>query len=94
MKNLRHALFALLLLFAQVGALSHAVEHLRFDDADHSPDHVCALCLAAQNLGATLVSASPCIVLCTADFATPADVNVPVFSPSAVSPRARAPPAA
>jgi len=90
MKFLRHALFALLLLLAQSGALTHAADHLR-PDADSAP-HLCALCLAAHSLAAPFASTPASIALCTADFALPESDSVPVFSPSAVSPRARAPP--
>lgn len=92
MKSLRHLLFAFVLLLAQSVALTHAVEHLR-PDAD-ATTHTCTLCLAAQGLDAALASASPVIALAATDFASPAGVAVPVFAPSAVSPRARAPPAA
>lgn len=91
MKPLRHLLFALVLLLAQSVALTHAVEHLRVD-AD-TPTHTCALCIAAQGLDAALTGEAPDLVGGTAEFAPPTGVVIPVFSPSAVSPRARAPPA-
>jgi hypothetical protein len=92
-KSLRHLLFAVLLLLAQTGVLMHAVSHLRAD-ADTPVSHACALCLAAQGLNAPFASAPPTIALCAADFARSVDAIVPAFSAFAVSPRARAPPAA
>jgi hypothetical protein len=91
MKFFRHALIAFLLLLAQTGALTHAVEHLR-TDVD-TPTHTCALCIAAQGLDAALVSAPPAVVLLTADFAPPTHVTTAVVPAAAISPRARAPPA-
>lgn len=93
MKLARHLLFALLLLLAQTGVLTHAVEHLR-PDSDAPASHTCALCVAAQGLDAPLASAPAAVAFSEADFAAPAGFVVPLFSPAAVSPRARAPPAA
>lgn len=93
MKLLRHALFALLLLLAQSGALTHGVEHLRID-ADAPASHGCTLCIAAHGLDAPLAAATPGIAPSTADFSQPASLAVPVFAAAAISPRARAPPAA
>lgn len=93
MKLARHLLVALLLLLAQGVALTHAVEHLR-PDADAPLTHSCALCLAAQGLDAALASAPAALALCAAEFAAPASAALPVYSPPAISPRARAPPAA
>lgn len=93
MKLARQLLVAFLLLLAQTGALTHAVEHLR-PDADAPASHSCALCLAVQGLDAALASTPPDIALPAADFALPAGVAVAFVSPPAVSPRARAPPAA
>jgi hypothetical protein len=93
MKLARHLLLTLLLLLAQTGALTHAVEHLR-PDSDAPASHSCALCIALQGLDAALAATPPAIALPAADFALPAGVAVTVFSSSAVSPRARAPPAA
>lgn len=92
MKLFRHAFFAFLLLLTQTGALTHAVEHLH-PDAD-TPPHTCALCIAVQGLDAALASTPPDMALSTADFAAPAGAVIPVFSPSVVVPRARAPPVA
>ena len=92
MKPMRHLLFALLLLIAQSLTLTHAVEHLG-PDAD-SPPHTCALCVAAQGLDAALAPTPATLALCTAEFALPEAIAVAVFSQPAVSPRARAPPAA
>jgi hypothetical protein len=91
MKFFRHALFALLLLLTQIGALTHAVEHLR-SDVD-TPTHTCALCIAAQGLDAPLVSAPSAMGATAADFAPPSTFTALAYSPAAVSPRARAPPA-
>ena len=91
MRFFRHALFALLLLLAQTGALTHAVEHLR-SDVD-TPTHTCALCIAAQGLDAQLISTPATIGATTADFAPPSTFTTLLYSPAAISPRARAPPA-
>lgn len=93
MKFFRHALFALLLLLAQSGALTHAVEHLR-SDADAPASHICTLCIAAQGLDTALVSTAPAITPAAADFPLPVNLAVPVLAAAAISPRARAPPAA
>lgn len=93
MKFFRHALLAFLLLLAQSGALTHAVEHLRID-TDTPASHSCALCLLAQGLDAALASAPPDIALSTVDFTPPAGVALSAFSAPALAPRARAPPAA
>lgn len=92
MKPLRHLLLALLLLLAQSVALTHAVDHLRIDA--ETPTHRCTLCIAAQGLDAALTGEPPAIVLGTAEFAPPTGVVVAILATSAVSPRARAPPAA
>jgi hypothetical protein len=52
---LRHLLLVAVLLFAQLAAGAHAVEHAAGND-DGLPTHVCQLCLAAQDLGAALPS--------------------------------------
>lgn len=93
MKLLRHTLFALLLLLAQTGALTHAFEHLRAD-ADATASHACALCITAQGLDAPFASTPPDSAPSAANFAPPAGVMAPAFSVSPVSPRARAPPVA
>lgn len=91
MKRLRHLLFVVLLL-AQTGALTHAVEHLRVE-ADLPASHSCALCLAAQGLDAPLVSSAADMALVFADFASPHSVAPASFYPFVLAPRARAPPA-
>lgn len=91
MKFFRHALFALLLLLTQSGALTHAVEHLR-TDVD-TPTHTCTLCIAAQGLDAQLISTPSTIGAPAADFASPSTFTTLIYSPAAISPRARAPPA-
>jgi hypothetical protein len=52
---LRHLLLVAALLFAQLAAGAHAVEHAAGGD-DGLPTHVCQLCLTAQDLGAALPS--------------------------------------
>jgi len=93
MKQLRHLLLVVLLLLAQSGALTHALDHLR-PDAGEPPSHACALCIAAQGLDVPLASVAPGIALSAANFAPPIGEIVSVTFPSAVSPRARAPPIA
>lgn len=93
MSLFRHALFALLLLLAQSGALAHGVEHLR-SDADRTATHGCALCLAAQGIDTALVATAPALALCAAGFAAPVHLVTPRPPVARVSPRARAPPAA
>ena len=56
MNFLRHLLLAAVLVFAQLAASAHAVEHLVQDEGS-LPKHACELCLSAQNLGAALTSA-------------------------------------
>jgi hypothetical protein len=92
MKALRHLLFCMVLLLTQTGALTHALEHLR-TDADTSASHNCALCIAAQGLDAQLISTPSTVGPMVAAFAPPATVTARIYSPEAVSPRARAPPA-
>jgi hypothetical protein len=92
-KSLRHALFALLLLLAQMGVLTHAVEHLRLDP-DAPAGHVCALCLAAQGLDVPLVAAPAMPPLLAAGHARPCRATCLSASPAALSARARAPPRA
>jgi hypothetical protein len=93
MKFFRHALLAFLLLLAQSGALTHAIEHLRID-ADTPASHSCSLCLVAQGLDSALASAPPTIALSMADFTPPTSLAFSAFSAPALVPRARAPPAA
>lgn len=93
MKRLRHLLLVVLLLLAQSGALTHALEHLR-PDADEAASHACAQCIAAQGLAAPLASVAPDIAVSAARFAPPAGESVAAPIPNAVSPRARAPPLA
>ena len=93
MKFLRHALFAVLLLLAQTGALTHAVEHLRID-ADSPASQTCAVCLSAQGLDVALASTPPDIAQLTANFTPPTGVIPGAVSTPSITPRARAPPAA
>jgi hypothetical protein len=93
MRFFRHALVAFLLLLAQSGALTHAVEHLRID-ADTPASHGCTLCIAAHGVDAALASTPPDITPSAADFAPPASTVVAALHIPSISPRARAPPAA
>jgi len=52
---LRHLLFVAVLIFAQLAAGAHAVGHAA-DNESGLPGHICELCLAAHDLGATLPS--------------------------------------
>ena len=92
-KRLRHLLIAVLLLLAQSGALTHEIDHL-YPEANEPASHVCALCIAAQGLAAPLASVAPGIAFSEVSFAPPVGAIVAVPFPSAVSPRARAPPLA
>ena len=86
-------LFALTLLFGQMGALAHATSHLAKSDPG-LPDHVCELCLAQANLGSAAASAPLLISLIDAafDWIRPVVARLPVTRPPVA--RARAPPAA
>ncbi|NTV69608.1 MAG: hypothetical protein HGA71_05615 [Azonexaceae bacterium] len=55
MLHLRRLLLVVVLLFAQLAAGAHAVEHAASND-DGLPTHVCQLCLAAHDLGVALPS--------------------------------------
>jgi hypothetical protein len=90
---LKPLLFAVLLLLAQAGALTHAAEHLRLDAAIPG-DPACTVCMAAQGLDAPLLSAATDLPFSAADFSPVPAVVAPAFAPPAVSPRARAPPIA
>ena len=50
MNSLRHLLLVAALLFAQLLAGAHAVEHVANKDGG-LPTHLCELCLAAHDLG-------------------------------------------
>jgi hypothetical protein len=50
---LRHFLLVVIILFAQLAAGAHAVEHAAGKDGS-LPTHVCELCLAAHDLGTAL----------------------------------------
>ena len=91
MRFFRHALFAVLLLLTQSGALTHAVEHLRTDVDTQT--HTCTLCIAVQGLDASLMATPPALGVSSAGFAPPSTFTSLVYSPAAISPRARAPPA-
>ena len=53
MNSLRHFLLVIVLLFAQLAAGVHAIEHAA-GEREGLPTHVCELCLAAHDLGAAL----------------------------------------
>lgn len=55
MNSLRHLLLVVVLLFAQLAAGAHAIEHASTREGT-LPNHVCELCLAAQDLGSALPS--------------------------------------
>lgn len=86
-------LFALTLLFGQMGALAHATSHLAKSDPG-LPGHVCELCLAQANLGSAAASAPLLIPLSDATFSwiRPVASAIPATRPPVA--RARAPPAA
>ena len=86
-------LFALTLLFGQMGALAHATTHLVKTDPG-LPDHVCELCLAQVNLGSAAASTPLLIPFTDATFAWPRPaVNRILVSCPPIA-RARAPPTA
>ena len=86
-------LFALTLLFGQMGALAHATSHLAQSDPG-LPDHVCELCLTQANLGSAAASTPLSIPLSNAGFnwAHAHVSHIPASRPPVA--RARAPPAA
>ena len=86
-------LFALTLLFGQMGALAHATSHLAKTDPG-LPGHVCELCLAQANLGSAAASTPLLIPVTDATFnwIRPVVSRIPVTRPPVA--RARAPPAA
>lgn len=63
MNPLRHLLLVVVLLFAQLAAGAHAVEHAANQEGT-LPSHACELCMAAHDLGAALpvLAALPPIV--------------------------------
>lgn len=91
MKFFRHALFAILLLLAQSGALTHAVEHLQ-SDTDAPVSHSCSLCIAAHGLDSALASTTPDLAPTAANFAPPGEFIAATCVTPALAPRARAPP--
>ena len=86
-------LFALTLLFGQMGTLAHATSHLAKPDPG-LPGHVCELCLSHANLGSAAASTPLLIPVTDATFAwlRPAVSSLLVTRPPVA--RARAPPAA
>jgi hypothetical protein len=85
-------LFALTLIFGQMGALAHAASHFTKQDKG-LPDHVCELCLAHANLGGGAASTPLVIGIPDAVYhwTQPFPVCVTVSLPPVA--RARAPPA-
>jgi len=85
-------LFALTLLFGQMGALAHATTHLAKADPG-LPDHVCELCLTQANLGSAVASTPPTIPLSDATFNWHRPVVSRILATRPPVARARAPPA-
>lgn len=54
MNLLRHFLLVFALVFAQLAAGAHAVEHVASDAQGLPSTHACELCLVAHNLGSGL----------------------------------------
>jgi hypothetical protein len=90
-RRLHAWLFALTLLFGQVAAFAHAIDHLHAHDGA-LPDKVCEVCIAQANLG----SAAPATVsVLPIETARPVSVSVPWLQPAAALlhvAQARAPP--
>lgn len=86
-------LLAALFLLAQMGALSHAAEHLR-GDAGSPSGHVCQLCLAAHGLDAPLPAPGATLPAHPAGHAHPVRDGFLSPTPAGPTPRARSPPAA
>ena len=86
-------LFALTLLFGQMGTLAHATSHLAKSDPG-LPDHICELCLAQANLGSAAAATPLSIPLSDATFNWTHSLvsRIPVTRPPVA--RARAPPSA
>ena len=84
-------LFALTLLFGQMGALAHATNHLAEPDSG-LPDQVCELCLTQANLGNAAAATPLSIPLSDATFGwiRPDVSHLPVTR--LLEARARAPP--
>lgn len=93
MRSWRHVFVVVLLLLAQAGALTHALEHLR-PDADTPASHPCALCLAAHGLDVPLASTPPRPLMPAAVHARPCRAAFLATSPAAPAACARAPPVA
>lgn len=86
-------LFALTLLFGQMGALAHATSHLAKSDPG-LPGHVCELCLAQANVGSAAASTPLSIPLTDATFSWVRPVVSATPATRLPAARARAPPAA
>lgn len=85
-------LFALTLLFGQMGALAHATSHLAKADPG-LPDHVCELCLTQANLASAVGSTPPAIPLSDAAFDWHRPLVGRILATHPPVARARAPPA-
>lgn len=86
-------LFALTLLFGQMGVLAHATGHLAKSDPG-LPDHVCELCLTQANLSSAVTSDTFSIPLSGAIFDWLRPVETRIAHTQSLIARARAPPAA
>lgn len=86
-------LFALALLFGQMGALAHATGHLANTDPG-LPDHVCELCLTQVNLGSAATAAPLSIPFSDANFDWLRPAQIRIALAHSLIARARAPPAA
>ncbi|NJD24684.1 MAG: hypothetical protein FIB06_04700 [Betaproteobacteria bacterium] len=91
MSPLRHLFLVATLVFAQLAAGAHAVEHAA-GDGDGLPAYACQLCLASHDLGAALPSLAalpPAVVA-----VLPAAAHIPTGRPSPAPPSAcqRGPP--
>ncbi|MFZ2266055.1 MAG: hypothetical protein WAV95_00610 [Azonexus sp.] len=93
MNPLRHFLLVAVLLFAQLAAGAHAVEHAAGKEGT-LPTHACELCLAAHDLGSALPSLAvlpPVVASCVVPEALQTQARTAFPPPLA---RQRDPPAA
>jgi hypothetical protein len=88
---IRQILLVAALVFAQLAAGAHAVEHAA-GDRDGMPAYACQLCLASHDLGAALPSLAPPLPVIVA--AVPAATHIPAGRLSLAPPPAcqRGPP--
>lgn len=73
-RPLRSIFLVLALVFAQMAAAAHAIEHIA-NDGDGLPTHACERCLSAHSLGGALPSTPPVLSL-TAGGDLPPDTTV------------------